>query len=381
MGIDLNRIIVKIPLPLQPLPTPPQREIPTLIKQLQLGQRVQARVLAQLQPSLVRLQLAATELLARTPQPLETGTKLQLQVVKTTPIPELRILQPQTVANSRDQAVRSAVSRQLPPQETRLTATALRESVNTPRMTEAIQRLDGIARDAGISPKQLNAQQIRNAVALSGLFHESKLLGGDKSSSPDTKHRLLQLLKFLRSPDGPDRTQTRTPDNNNQDTGTRSQTGPTPLNRLIRLVEASVSRIQLQQTAALPVEDSPRQAWQVDLPIHLRDHSEDVMLRIEHDEAADSSGSSTPWSVNLVFHFDTIGTLQCRVGLSGDRVATTFWSDRASTHAKVEQRIPTLQQALEAQGLEVVHLSGVHGEPTEPLIHVPTPSSLLDERA
>ena len=41
----------------------------------------------------------------------------------------------------------------------------------------------------------------------------------------------------------------------------------------------------------------------------------------------------------------------------------------------------TPREAFEAQGLEVVHLGGVLGEPTEPLISVPVPDSLLDERA
>ena len=142
-----------------------------------------------------------------------------------------------------------------------------------------------------------------------------------------------------------------------------------------------MSRIQLQQAATLPTEDSPRQAWQLDLPVQLADESHDVMLRIERDTTEQDAHGGSTWAVNLAFQFDNIGTLQARVGLSGERVSTTFWSDRGNTHRRVEQRLPALQQAFEAQGLEVVHLSGVLGAPAEPLIRTPMPDKLLDEHA
>ena len=148
--------------------------------------------------------------------------------------------------------------------------------------------------------------------------------------------------------------------------GRRTRSGrPHPgfTSRLLRLIDGAVSRIQLQQSVALPTEEAPRQAWQIDLPVQLQDGTEDVMLRIERDDGDTGDGDGNGWSVNLAFEFDTIGTLQCRIGLSGDRVATTFWCDNATTHARMEQRLPTLRQALEAQGLEVTHLEGVLGDP------------------
>ena len=86
-------------------------------------------------------------------------------------------------------------------------------------------------------------------------------------------------------------------------------------------------------------------------------------------------------AINLAFQFDTIGTLQTRIALAGDRVSATFWSEREGTYRRIEQRLPRLQEAFEAQGLEVVHLAGVLGVPAEPLIRVPKPDNLVDERA
>ena len=148
----------------------------------------------------------------------------------------------------------------------------------------------------------------------------------------------------------------------------------------IRALECERARIQLQQSTALPVDDNARQAWQFDLPFRHPEGTDDVMLRIERRDRNPSEGDPE-WAVNLAFEFDTIGTLQCRIALTGDRVATTFWCERETTLDNVERGLPSLRAALEAQGLEVVHLHGIQGRPAEPMIHVPVPASLLDERA
>lgn len=397
---------MKIPVPLQPLLTAPQREITSLLKQLQVGQVLPARVLAELKPDLVRLRIATTELLARTPLPLKTGTRLRLEVISQRPIPELRILRehPKTAAEQRVQAIRTAVARQLPPAEvrriltevrsptteTRHGPTEVRSHTDPAKPAEAVRRFESILRDAGMKPAQLTPKQLQRAVMLSGVFHEARMLTGGAPETADLKLRLLQLLTVLTGDDArpPLTPQTprgegdaRPPPEGPTPPNPRANAGDTLLSRLIRLIEGSVARIQLQQSAALPVDDSPRQAWQIDLPIQLQEGTDDVKLRIERDADGGGQGGGPGWSVNLAFEFDTIGTLQCRIALSDQRVATTFWCETPATHARVEERLPVLQQALEAQGLEVVHLSGVVGEPGEPLIHVPMPDSLLDERA
>lgn len=380
---------MKIPETLQPLLAQAQRDIPSLLKQLQVGQVLPATVLAQLKPNIVRLQLATTALLARTPIPLDAGSQLRLQVLSKARVPELQILRnvdpdadPVPVARrARSRALRTAVARQMPPADVRQRVAELKIAAATPRESTAVQRLEAVLRDAGIRPAQVTPQGIQRAVAHSGVFHEARLQAHAAVPQEDVKARLLQLLKVFTA-----EAQSTPRPAPPADGDTPAQGRPQPaadslLLRLVRLVEASVSRIQMQQTATLPAEESPRQAWQVDLPMQLPDGTDDVQLRIERETGAQGDGDGDGWSVNLVFDFDTIGPLHCRIGLAGDRVATTFWCDRASTHSRVEQRLPTLRKAFEAQGLEVAHLAGVLGAPTEPLVRVPLPDSLLDERA
>ncbi|MCB1923125.1 MAG: flagellar hook-length control protein FliK [Gammaproteobacteria bacterium] len=373
---------MKIPVTLQPLLNAmSQREIPSLLKQLQIGQVLPAKVLAQVQTNIVRLQLATTELLARTPVKLEPGTSLRLEVVAKTPLPELKILTTPTPARQRDAIVRSAMSRQLPARDVREALPAMREQAAPVRLNDAVQRFETILRSAGLGPQRPQPQQVRQAVLQSGLFHEALLRTGTPPPAGDMKRQLLQLLSDL---DVEIRQQQQRPVAAEGDPQAprqdAAQKADTLLLRLARLVESSVARVQLQQSTALPADDNARQVWQFDIPFHHTDHSDDIMLRIER-EARNGSEGEPGWAVNLAFEFDTIGTLQCRIGLNGDRVATTFWCENDSTLSRVEQRLPTLQAALEAQGLEVVHLSGVRGEPRDPLIHVPLPDTLLDERA
>ena len=199
------------------------------------------------------------------------------------------------------------------------------------------------------------------------------------ANGADTKTRLLQLLGMLTS-DAKVQPKHAPPPGMEQPAIARDAGGDSLIGRLIRLIEGSIARIQLQQAAALPVDEGPRQVWQFDLPIQLPDETHEMMLRIERDAASDDADNPATWAVNLAFQFDTIGKLQCRVAMAGERVSATFWCDRASTHAQMERRLPVLQEAFEAQGLEVVHLAGVMGDPPEPLLKVPMPDVLLDER-
>lgn len=374
--------ILKIAATLQPLLDSARLESPSPLRQLQVGQLLQAKVLAQLQPGLIRLQIATTELLARTQVTLEPGTRLELEVVKGHPLPELRVLREPTAREQQQQTVRSAIARQLPPTEVRQTLGELRTEVQTPRQSEGIRQFAAILQNAGVKLNQLNPAQLQRAVNQSGLFHEARLAGTMPPDPGDAKTQLLQLLNLLRG-DIPanQKGQQPQPTGPEQTPPLRESGGDTLLNRLMRLVEASVSRIQLQQAAALPVEEGARQAWQLDLPIQLPNETHEAMLRIEREAADKDSDGSATWAVNLAFQFDTIGTLQTRLALAGDRVSATFWCEHSSTQQTIEQRLPRLKEAFEAQGLEVVHLAGVRGEPTQPLISIPIPETLLDERA
>ena len=373
---------LKIPSTLQPLIDATRRDAPSLLKQLQVGQLLQARVLDQIQPGLLRLQIASAEVLARSQVAIAPGTRLKLEVVKGQPLPELRVLREPDAQQRQQQVVRSAMARQLSPQELRQAVSELRAQASTPRQAEALRQLTTIVQESGVRPAQPAATQLQRAIAQSGVFHEARLAAGLPANPADTKVQLLRLLVVLREDlKLPPKAERQAGAAIEQQAPARDMGVDSLLNRLIRLVEESIARIQLQQAVALPAEEGQRQAWQLDLPIRLPGETHEAMLRIERDDAGKAGGTPSTWAVNLAFQFDTIGTLQCRIALAGDHVSATFWCERTTTLAHVEQRLPVLRQAFEAQGLDVIRLAGVLGAPPEPLIKVPIPDSLLDERA
>lgn len=393
--------MVKIPNLIQPLLDSVGRKLLSVLKQLQVGQVLPAKVLSQPQPGMLQLRLGNAEVLARSEVSLPPGTSLRLEVTKGMPMPELRVLRPPTRQEIQQQVVRSAMGRQLPPAEVRETVTTLRTQAQTPQQAIAVDRLAEILRTSGIRLERLSPHEVERALADSGVFHEARLAGPPGPVASDLKTQLLQLANLLRveianlarPPQTPapetqaPKAQTPTPPP--PDVAPRPAAGPVAhettgdalLQRLVRMVEGSASRIQLQQSVALPVDDSQRQVWQFDLPLHLRDTTDDLTVRIERERASRDGDGEPEWAIKLAFRFATIGSLDCRIALTGDRVATTFWCEQPDTHGRLEARLPDLREALAAQGLEVVHLAGVLGRPAEPLTPVPLPDSLVDERA
>ncbi len=390
---------MKISTTLQPLLDAARRDLPSLLKQLEAGRLIQAQVIAQPKAGLLQLRIGSTELLARSEVSARAGTELKLEVIKGPPLPELRVIRPATAKEIQQRLARSAMLQQLSPTETRLSIDHLKTLAKTPAQLETLQQFARILHQAGVPLERLGAGPLREALNHSGLFHEARLLAtrtstGRAAVAPtDTKTQLLQFAALLRASLGQTGLAQTTgsrptlraelPVANERSApalAAREPGGDTLLSRLARLVEASVSRIQLQQSIALPIDEGPRQAWQIDLPLHLPEQTDDLELRIERDAETGATDGSPGWSVNLNFQFDSIGRLHCRLALSGDRVATTFWCDRSPTLHRLEARLPVLEEAFAAQGLEVVHLKGVLGEPSEPVMKSPLPVTLLDER-
>jgi len=375
---------VKIPLTLQPLIDATQRQPSALLQQLKIGQTLSAKVLDQLQPGLVRLQLASSVLLAKTGVALTPGSRLTLEVTKPFPLPELKILRALSRQEVREAVARSALPRQLSPAEVRSTARALADAVTTLKTGDALRQLNTIQRDAGIRVEHLSPARVQRAVHSSGVLHEARLATQPGAiPATDVKLRLLQLYGDLRPLVG---TEAARPRGNEAPGDTavapqRDAAGHSLILRLLRLVEGTLSRIQLQQAASLPQDDPQRQAWQLDLPLHLNDDTQDAVLRIAREPSADPAMEDPTWSFNLSFRFDTIGTLQCRVTLAGERLSATFWCEQVGTQALIERRLPGLREAFEAQGFDVIHLAGIVGDPDDALVPIPLPDGLLDERA
>jgi hypothetical protein len=227
---------------------------------------------------------------------------------------------------------------------------------------------------------KLSPRLLRRAVQDSGLLFEPRLFQQEQVPSADRK---LQLLLALRQLQPEHRGLLHDPEATSETARERpplSTHTDQLLNRLMRLIEGSVARIQGHQAQTLANHDEPtRILWQIDLPFQVDGRREHVELKIRRDgDDKDPQAPSHSWKVEVRFDFGDLGQVFSRITLRGKKLHCAFWSDKATTAARFEQALPRLERTLHDAGLEVSAVASLQGMPeNEDRPH----TAILDERA
>lgn len=395
---------------------PDDRLIRELLSALRPGQTLQAQVLASPRADLARLLIDDLVITARTGRPLAPGQALTLTVLKGGPTPELRVQLPPQPPGSQD-VLRLALPRQLPLRET-LSGLAQLAGRAMPLLNNpAREALRGLL-DRSLPLRQVSPDTLRQAVRDSGIFTEARMARGQPPPATDRKTLLLQLASALpaRPPavDNPaplaalsraNLASAGAPPDPLTRAGLlagsllrggslfeatpRGPAGPVPaqspeqvlIDRLWRLVDASLARIHTHQAASLPADDKAAPVWQLDIPLAMPGGPTQALeLRIRQepeDEQQDAGGAG--WLVTIGFMFPLLGPVKAGVRLAGGRISSTFWCEQPAAARLFDRHLPQLRSALEAAGLEVGHLAASQGTPpTEGTGTVA--EHLLDER-
>jgi len=367
---------------LRPLLEGGSRDTGQLLRQLKPAQVLQAIVLNRSQTGSARLQIGNAVVRALTPESLEAGQKLLLRVEKGLPEPLLRIVQSPVRADPIQQLQQQAMARQLPPKEVSQQLQTIRTVVQQlpgetlqrlPVLSQALKLLD----HSGTPLSRLTSTALQQKFETSGLFMESLMAHKGSVASGDQKLLLLRLLGQLR------------PENRVASAGNRAaeaqegrQTANSDqmLNRLMRLVEGAIARIQTHQSLSLSTSEQTGQLlWQMDVPVLADGRRDHLELKIQRDaENEDENGSGATWKVDVSFDFGELGNVTSRISLNGKQVHCAFWSDKAGTAHRFEQALPRLEQMLQRAGLEVSAVSALQGDPPDP---TKLRKQLLDERA
>lgn len=365
---------MKISVPLQPLIDAARVDSLALLKQIRPGQQLQARVVTPTNGGVAKLLVGTTELLAKTRVSLVQGETLSLKVEKGLPKPELKI-QYETVQQPARRLLLHALSRQLAPSDVQQSLRQLPAQLLLRNPTA--QQVVRVLLPEAPPPQQVNEQTVRQAMQHSGLFFERNL-ANELVLPQDRKLQLLQLLRlFTPQPGGPVGGQNQPPTEAGEP---RTSPAEQLLNRLMRLVEGSLSRIQSHQASSLGNDEPNRQIWQFEMPVQLPDRQDHLHLRVEreHREASEAGTTGQTWKVDIDFDFDNLGAIFSRISLNEGKISAAFWSQRETTASVIEHAIPRLETALLKAGLEVVAISSLSGPPPRP----PSPTeNLLDEHA
>ncbi len=397
------------------------------LEQLKPGSRLQATVVEKAGNGDLILRVGRQLLRFETPLPLKSDEKILIELVRQAPLPQFQLIRhstPQEIQNRLmrqllpkagslegllqrvapllgqnpastparqvQQALQSLLHPPEPPISTGTGATANQPAASsnelTPEQSVNLLKLLGALpsrRGDGTLP---DAEQIRRAIAESGLFLEARLALGEPPMPRDIKLLLLKLLELLRQ------------------SGTKRQAGPqtqaarpqpgadTPLPRLSgelqQLVEGALARLQLQQFTALPQESGNRQSWQFGLPLPALDpvaqSSKLAHIRIEREPVTPEKPGAPPrWSLTLDMDIAPLGPIEVRIQLLEREISSHFMAQAEIGQRALEARLPQLQDALEALGLSVRGLSVARGVVSRERQPQATTSSrrLLDEKA
>lgn len=433
-GFSLSPMEINGPPPTTMTP----RQIRAAVNAWQIGQIMHARVVRQATPQAVLLQVDNQQLLAKTHVQLAAGQRLELTVTQLgdKPVLQARLLgaaaptnlstaTPGRADNSSatiQTAVNALLKQALPQQASMAGLLANLSQLNSqagrlmplPPAVEAIAKQ--LYRQLPTADKSGNVQQLKQNIANSGIFLESRLAknavdtggmqlkqalqhtvqtGGEKpapgahsATAGDLKANLLRLLGAVQqaprvsAPQAsafqssaaasqplatPPPLRGQAPQAQARAAATLQQLGTLQLllQELGRQTEAALARTLLHQAASLPPGEQTPNSWAFELPLRNGQQIDIFDVVIEEDTAREQGeeDGNPPWSVTLAFNLNGLGPVYARLRLIKDKVSTLFWAENAHTSQLFKQHLADLSQRYRAAGLEPGELGCFQGTP------------------
>ena len=365
-----------------------------VLAQLQTGYTLDAVVTAKLAENSFVLKLSGGQLLrAQTPNVLELGQILKLEVIKAGTVPELKIIVPERTALVEQPVVTQALRQFLPKQQSLIDfATSLRQIATlTAGKSDPVSAAINQALGALLSKDELvSAEGVKRGISNSGVFLEAKLAILPLTLEGDLKGHLLTLLDALQKVQGNQNTSSSTdkihPATSQATDSAPAKTLPNVLaetidKTLFNKTEGAIARIVLDQLASLPKNDDQQNLWQIEIPFTDGHHTDSVKLKINRESKANLATDQANWSVVLELNPPGLGTLHSRISLVGDVIDTYFWSDQQTVTALVQEHLDLLSTRYTQAGLTVGQLNALEGAPVNAKSSDPSLLPiLLDER-
>ena len=375
--------MIQIPPPTLLIPQLPTIHRAPLLNALKLGQVVQARVLSENLEGLIKLSIGDNKLTAQTQMQVTTGQNLTLEVIRTGPMPQLKLLTQSDPQQLQAEALKRFLPKQRPLTELFERLPSIQsmpnQSSNHGQIKQTIQAL--LARLLTVEHPQFR-HSLKTALLDSGLFTERHLVNQEPRSN-DLKINLLRLVDQLKTllpqPELPP--ETRQSHGREQDPGApQTQPAIRHLTDLLKQLDGAIARIQTNQLASLPQDDPTRQVWQLELPLVHQERVDVHQLTIKREGGGPGAEHNTVWSLTLQMNLQPLGPMRVQLRLQGKALATLIWAERQGTKQLLEQHLSALQQAFEQADLEVTRLQACQANIVEPE-PIQQVTGLLSEKA
>ena len=213
--------------------------------------------------------------------------------------------------------------------------------------------------------------QLKQAVATSGLFLESKLaelLSGkpDVVLQDDFKLKLSKLIQLI-----------------NQELSTQLDNKSTTetLKESLQKAQGALAKLTLDQLNSLPREESAKQSWTLELPFFHKQTANNVKIEIEHNKARNPDSPQQHWAVSITITPPDLATIHCKISCYDGSINTRFWSGAADTVEKINAHLDYLKQQFEKNGLSSGFMEAHLGHPAPSGTMKTPPFNLLNEQA
>lgn len=149
--------------------------------------------------------------------------------------------------------------------------------------------------------------------------------------------------------------------------------GDADLQTLLKLAAAAVSRLQTHQLSSLAQsqvgpDGNLLTTWQLELPMRDQRDLVPLQVKIQHEETLKSPGKQPKealWKVELAFDLEPLGPLQVQAQLAHGSLSSQLWAERPRTANLIDAELNTLRERLTAAGLTVGELACTQGTPPQ----------------
>lgn len=363
-----------------------------------VGQLLNVSVIGRVDHSSIRVSIGGIEAVAKTDLELAPGAALKVRVSALGPQPQLTVVDPQPVArpalDSVAAPVASALKITLPAQEpmaevlNRLSLPlAGADSVSVVHQVQA-----RIAQLVALLPELstlARPEELRRALVLSGPQLEAGLAAqaeGPDAAPPaqDLKFQLLGLRQLIdaqlsqlgsRRPADAGMAPARMPDPGAvgsqpfADTSLE-ESAVAALRSLAQDVEAGLARVtthQLQHAAATARGDY---FAFTEIPFRTETGVDTLDIEVETDSHRRTGTDEPPLELSLALSLPSLGEFRARLGLRGNHLAVTLWSEAPALREMIIGGLNELEHALTGAGFELSPVSLRAIDAPDPLRHL-----------
>lgn len=141
----------------------------------------------------------------------------------------------------------------------------------------------------------------------------------------------------------------------------------------------TLGKIQLQQIHSVSQQlnqadvAQPNQSWQFEIPVRhgqdvqpLQIHMEQQWIEEQQENNKQKANRVRQWNVMLNFDLPIVGKFYAQLGLLGNNLNAKFWAENENTLAEARQKMDSLTQQLEQEGIQVTHIQCIPGLPPKP---------------